>query len=395
MSTKLLTLDNHLKRLQEEEYNVEIRSNHLLVHDVPYLNERHEAKYGTIVSTLEVNGDVIISPLTQHVVFFTGEQPFKNDGSKFTFASPVTPYDIIPGLKVYFQFSTKPSPDRGYDNYYDKMTRYITLLSNEAMAVDSNVTPKTYATIHDNDVDSVFRYRDTASGRAGISAINAKLSSHKVAIVGLGGTGSYILDLIAKTPVREIHIYDGDEFLQHNAFRAPGAASIKDLNRSKKVHYYFRIYSNMRYGIIPHSHHVDESCIDLLKAVDFVFLSIDRNPIKRVIIDKLVSLNIPFIDCGMGVSKANEKLRGTIRITSCTPSKTDHLSTRIKYDNQSENEYETNIQVADLNALNAVFAVIKWKKMCRFYNDGCQEHHMTYSVSSNIIANEDSLETQS
>jgi tRNA A37 threonylcarbamoyladenosine dehydratase len=36
----------------------------------------------------------------------------------------------------------------------------------------------------------------------------------------LSGTGSYILDLLAKVPIREIHLCDGDDFARHNAFRA-------------------------------------------------------------------------------------------------------------------------------------------------------------------------------
>ena len=51
----------------------------------------------------------------------------------------------------------------------------------------------------------------------------------KIIILGLGGTGSYILDLVAKTPVKEIHLYDGDTFYQHNAFRSPGAPSSDEL----------------------------------------------------------------------------------------------------------------------------------------------------------------------
>ena len=53
----------------------------------------------------------------------------------------------------------------------------------------------------------------------------------KVVIVGLGGTGGYLLDLLAKTPIEEIHLYDDDIFGTHNAFRAPGAASLDDAPR--------------------------------------------------------------------------------------------------------------------------------------------------------------------
>lgn len=74
--------------------------------------------------------------------------------------------------------------------------------------------------------------------------ITAKLAVEKLAIVGLGGTGAYVLDLIAKTPVKEIHLFDGDKFSSHNAFRAPGAASIDDLHKQNlKVEYLHAIYS--------------------------------------------------------------------------------------------------------------------------------------------------------
>jgi tRNA A37 threonylcarbamoyladenosine dehydratase len=76
--------------------------------------------------------------------------------------------------------------------------------------------------IESGDDDSPFNYIDDASGRAGITAHTNRLSLARVAIVGLGGTGSYVLDLVVKTPVREIHAFDGDWFVQHNAFRSPG-----------------------------------------------------------------------------------------------------------------------------------------------------------------------------
>jgi len=52
--------------------------------------------------------------------------------------------------------------------------------------------------------------------------------------------------------VREIHIFDKDTFLSHNAFRAPGAAFIEELRvTAGKVEYLKAIYSKMRNGIAP------------------------------------------------------------------------------------------------------------------------------------------------
>ena len=70
--------------------------------------------------------------------------------------------------------------------------------------------------------DSVFKYVETASDRVGIGRLTERLAEEKMAIVGLGGTGAYVLDLVAKTPVREIRLFDGDEFLQHNGLPFTG-----------------------------------------------------------------------------------------------------------------------------------------------------------------------------
>jgi tRNA A37 threonylcarbamoyladenosine dehydratase len=81
------------------------------------------------------------------------------------------------------------------------------------------VTAKTFTVVDAEEEETVFKYIDTASSRAEINLIARKLELGKIAIVGLGGTGAYVLDLVAKTPVREIHLFDGDTFFQHNAFR--------------------------------------------------------------------------------------------------------------------------------------------------------------------------------
>lgn len=53
--------------------------------------------------------------------------------------------------------------------------------------------------------------------------------------------------------------------------------------------------------------------------------------------------------------------------------------------------YDENIQVADLNALNAVLAVGKWKKLNGVYADLEHEHFSAYTVDGNCIVNEDQV----
>jgi tRNA A37 threonylcarbamoyladenosine dehydratase len=142
------------------------------------------------------------------------------------------------------------------------MTTYVSILSGPAQAIESAATAITHGVVA-ADEEAVFEYIETASSRAGVSVATARLQGHKVAIVGLGGTGAYILDLVAKTPVGEIHLYDRDVLLQHNAFRSPGAASVADRSsKFNKVDYYKDSYSPMRRQIVAHAIYVDASTVE-------------------------------------------------------------------------------------------------------------------------------------
>ena len=270
---------------------------------------------------------------------------------------------------------------------------YVTILSGPAKRIDPSVTANTFPVIVAEAEESVFNYYDTASSRAGIEVVSAKLVQGRVAIVGLGGTGSYILDLVAKTPVGEIHLFDGDKYLNHNAFRSPGAPSVEDLEKElAKVEYFTTQYSRMHRHIIPHQEFITSENVEHLRGMDFIFLSMDKGSDKRVIVERLVEWGISFIDVGMGVHLVDDALLGVLRVTASTNNKRDHLAKRIPYsDGDGNNDYAQNIQVADLNALNAALAVVKWKKLCGFYQDLENEHHCTYSINVNMLNSNNQL----
>jgi tRNA A37 threonylcarbamoyladenosine dehydratase len=391
MSQELINRNPDLKRLRDEGYEVEIRATYLLVHSIPYVNSRREICRATLISTLQLAGDQTANP-SDHVTLFTGDHPCNKDGSEISQIKHSSPNQTLaPDIVARHLFSNKPP--NGYSNYYEKMTRYAQIISAPAQSLDPGVSAKTHKVVESHGDESVFQYLDTASSRAGIKAIADKLVGPKLGIVGLGGTGSYILDLLAKTSVKEIHLFDGDVFYSHNAFRSPGAASIDDLRRApKKVQYYCEIYGRMHKGIIAHDLFLNASNVEYLRGLSFVFLCLDKNEVKRPIVDYLELSGIPFIDVGMDVIALDDMqvLIGDIRVTTSTPEKRDHLKQRVSFaDGAGGGEYERNIQIAELNALNAALAVVKWKKLMGFYQDLETEHHSTYSLNVNMLRSED------
>lgn len=388
MSRELISRSPDLKCLLDEGYEVDVVSGHLLVKHVPYVTTQREVRYGTLVSTLALAGERTSRPDT-HVVYFIGEQPCHKDGSEIQqLKHQQERKTLADKLEVDRSFSNKPA--EGYCDYYVKLTTYVKILSAPAEYLDPMATARTFI-VELTDSGSVFEYTDTATTRAAIGSISRRLEQHKVAIVGLGGTGSYVLDLIAKTPVSEIHLFDRDLFLQHNAFRSPGAPSLEQLRASpSKVEYFAAIYSRMHKKITAHTSFLDSDSAEELAGVDFIFLCLDSGRSRKELVDVLQKLDKPFIDVGMGVDITDPpSLIGTVRVSTSSPNHRAGDRRIPTSDGDPDPAYSSNIQIADLNCLSAALAVIRWKKICGFYQDLQHEHLATYAINVNQLLSEE------
>jgi len=389
MSQELVNRSADLKQLRDEGYAVDVTpSGYLVVRNIPYVNSNREVKIGALVSELTLANNVTTAPST-HVIYFAGEHPCHKDGNRIAQIVHQSVTQKLGDVEVHHSFSNKPVG--GYGNYYEKVSTYAAVISSPARSIDPTVTAQGFSLIEVSEEESVFKYLDTASSRARIDQVTNKLEVGKLAIVGVGGTGSYVLDFVAKTPAKEIHIFDGDKYLQHNAFRSPGAASGEELEkRIPKVEYLQNVYSKMRRNIFAHAEHIDSSNVEQLKEMNFVFICVDKGPVKQLIIEKLEGWGISFIDVGMGIEMVDTGLTGILRVTTSTPEYRDHVRQRISFaDDDPEGVYNQNIQIAELNAFNAALAVIKWKKLLGFYHDFEKEHNSTYSIDCNLLTSEE------
>lgn len=284
MPPRPIVLDPDIRSLQDEGLCVEVAHGHLLVHDIPYATAQRTVSRGVMVTNLAGNIGALGAP-PDHQVWFDGEFPCHANGRAIeAIRHSQGPFHLFPDFAAQFRFSNKQEGANGFPSYSVKIRHYLSLIVSEAMALDPTATPYLFDPIVSTEPDSPFHYWDSASSRAGILAVSDKLACNRIAIIGLGGTGSYVLDLVAKTPVREIHLFDGDVFEQHSAFRAPGAASLRELeDKMKKTDYFVRRYAPMRKGIVSHPAFIDETSLYLLDGADFVFLCVDKDAVRRLI----------------------------------------------------------------------------------------------------------------
>jgi hypothetical protein len=391
MSPSPISRSDDLARLREDGYEVAVRAGYLLVTHVPYVTPDRRVDYGTLVVVLTLSGDVTTTPL-DHIAYFVGQAPSTPEGQPLSKVINTSQrFELGDGIVADHLFSSKP--DSGYSDYYHLVTTYTGMLVTHAVALDPTATARTFFVPREDDDESPFVYTDSASARARINPIIDRLRLSKVAVVGLGGTGSYILDLIAKTPIKEVHLYDGDHFLQHNAFRAPGAASVESLRAHQfKVNLHAQTYLAMHTGICPHPYDIDDRNVAELTEMDFVFLAAEGGPTKALVVRHLEQADIPFVDVGIGVYRSGEALAGAVATTYSASTSRAHVHERKRIDFSEptdDNIYGDNIQLADLNALNAALAVIKFKKHFGVYADFENEHYSAYTIDGNHLLNED------
>jgi hypothetical protein len=389
MSPALINRSPDLKRMRDEGYVVEVKQGFLLLHDIPYLNAQRKVLRGTLVAPLTLSGGIAARPNT-HVINFIGENPCNTDGSVISaIQHGQNNIQLSPTIVANRSFSNKPTG--GYTDNYHKFTTYAGILSHPAMELDPDSTPQTYRLIESQEEDSVFQYTDTNSSRNGTLALSAKFVGQKIGIIGLGGTGAYILDFVAKTPVAEIHLYDDDRFSAHNAFRTPGAATLEDVNSdTPKVEFLARTYGAMHKGLVPHNTRIIGTTLQLLDHLDFVFIAIDSGEHKQRIFDHLQYLDIPFVDVGIGVFWTDDKqqLQSAVRTTFGSKEHHAHLKDVVSFAPDDEDLYASNIQVAELNCLNATMAVIKWKQHLEFYLKVNYANHTVLTINDTSTINE-------
>ena len=388
MSEKLISLSPDFQRLRAEGYEIEVKGTLLLVYNVPYVNAKKEIASGTLVCLLNIPVDQLLGP-ADHTIYFKGDAPCDKDGNVLNaVVNSKVNKDLGNGVMADYYFSAKP-PSGNYPDYFEKIDSYVSHLETQAQALNPSVNARTGKVIECREQDVVFKYLNPSPSYVELEVVNKKLTDLRIAIIGLGGTGSYILDFVAKTPVKEIHLFDGDIFVSKNAYRSPAAASIETLRRMlKKVVYYYEVYSNIHKNIVPHDYYVIPAVFDELLSMDFVFICIDRGAARKLIVQKLAEASIPFIDVGLGVTLEDGKASGTICTTLVTKEKKEHIEARIPFTDEGENEYNKNIQIVELNAINAAIAVIKWKKYFNFYHDLTAEHHSVYETNINKVIND-------
>jgi hypothetical protein len=395
---QLVSHNADIWQLVDKGYAVAFDSNYLVIRDIPYLDQELKLQIGSIVTKyVSVDNKKIVPE--DHQIFFTGTLPHNLNGEPIPhlgggpaqLALSESCNDVI----VQRTFSNKPKVNgqfKDYKDFFEKIESYAGIISGPAIE-KYGVSPYTFRAVKDIIPDTIFKFHDTLTSRAEITDLAAKFKSDIVAVIGLGGTGAYLLDFLVKTPVKEIRGFDHDLFHVHNGYRSPGHVDESQFGKTKATVCLER-HANFRHGLTISNKRIDNSCTDDLDGVTFAFVCVDKGSSRAEIFDLLIRKRIPFIDVGMGLRRKDDALNGMLRTTYYSAEVGEVLRGKglAELTDAPENIYRTNIQIGELNAMNACLAIIKFKQIRGFYFEEIPFFNLLFELADLKIVGESNLD---
>lgn len=362
---ELVNLNPVLRDLDETGYLIDFVGGYLVIYGLPYLDGQGGLQHGDWACPLGLTSPVI-GPPSDHQAWWRGSRPNDQQGRELRLGGGPNSVEVTPDLIMTCSFSYKLMDEQGvlraYQSFEEKVQTYIDTITTPAMNAYPKATPLRAIAIKVAAQGSPLRFPDTMSSRYHINDLAALLRGKKVAIIGLGGTGAFILDALTRTHLEQIALFDDDKVHLHTIFRWPGF--IPGAIGKLKVEALATHYDQWHSGIVPVAERITVDNIPRLGQFDFVFVSVDEGPARLLVADWLSANRIPFVDCGMGLNRSKVGLSGFVRITGTDRQafEDNRGTARMPVENAKADEYRKQAQIPELNALNANMAVIRFKQ---------------------------------
>ena len=403
MSNSLISRSADLSALAAAGYCLEVRGVYLLVRGIPYIAADRRIQFADIVTNLDITGptgDEVTTQPSNHTVWWTGSAPHTAGGDNMedylSCGKWVQGRDIGEDIIVYMRWSRKPKAGgraRAYTDYREKIETYVAEVGGQAEGMRPGVLE---AARKGGDLtanySSRFAYIDTNAYRNGTKGIESRIEEEVVAVIGVGGTGSYLVDVLAKTNVKELHLFDDDVMRIHNAFRVAGAARVGELGGQKsKIDWHAERYRVVRIeGLYLHHKKLNDENVDALRDCTTAFIAVDNLAVRRKIQRACTAMGILHVSVGIGleVEGANDdQIGGMVKVETDFDAGEPRKEVRENTDSAREevdDVYGSNIQTAELNMLGAALAIAEWKTKRGIYRNERDEGNDTtiYSVTT-------------
>ena len=114
------------------------------------------------------------------------------------------------------------------------------------------------------------------------------------------------------------------------------------------------------------------------------FVRVDKDSSRAAIFQLLIEQGIPFIDVGMSLQRERGALDGMLRTTYFPLGEAAAVRDKqwAELHDATDDLYRTNIQIGELNALNACLAVIRFKQLRGFFTETSPMYNTLFEIGN-------------
>ena len=184
----------------------------------------------------------------------------------------------------------------------------------------------------------------------------------KIALLGLGGVGSWIADLLIKADVSELHAWDADLIEDKNILRMPGAVNPEWIGKPKAT-WLEETYRQIHPRVYGHPEKVSEQNVNkILTDTTFGFVAVDNDEGREIACDALAEAGVPFVDVGLSLDWRYGQVTASVRVITAYP---HHETWRkaIPKVGRSGQQLYGRLELPDISAMAAGWAVQSWRKL--------------------------------
>ena len=265
--------------------------------------------------------------------------------------------------------------EAGYRDGWEALKTYINAIYGGFLASDPSSShqaerPYTFQILGERSRDEV-QWLDLVRGE-------------KTVIVGLGGVGAWIADLLVMADVAEINGWDDDLIEGKNIIRMPGAVSPDWIGKSK-AQWFEETYSKIHHQVHGHKESVsDQNAKEMCTNTTFGFVAVDNDEGREIACNAMAEVGIPFIDVGIAVNRIEDQITCSIRLTISAPYDDAWRKAVPKVDKAGQDIYGK-LELPDIAAIAAGLVVQSWRKIRGQMAQDCASECMVYRAETNTI----------
>ena len=211
------------------------------------------------------------------------------------------------------------------------------------------------------------------------------VAQERVGIVGLGGVGGWIADLVVKANPQEVHGWDYDCIEPKNILRMPGGLDPDVWIGRQKADWFQETYSVIHTNVQGHNVKVlAENVKDVIERTTFCFVAVDDADDRMMVCDSLANADIPFVVAGLSLVRKDKRVTVSMRIVTAhvgVPSWRDAIP---QVGQTGQDDYGS-LDLPDVYSMAAGWSIHSWRKMRGQFWQEQREECLDYSANDQSL----------